>query len=85
MKQCLRNALTVHLYTQSDSIYVTSYPSKAYRLNRHLSIKKLYLPLCRYTSLMLNPLSPHDALKHHFTSLKTDLIFLQLRVLKQKN
>ena len=27
-----------------------------------------------------NPLNPHDALKHHFTSLKTDLIFLQLRV-----
>ena len=25
-----------------------------------------------------NPLSPHDALKHHFTSLKTYLIFLQL-------
>ena len=23
----------------------------------------------------VNPLSPHDALKHHFTSLKTDLIF----------
>ena len=32
----------------------------------------------------LNPLSPHDALKHHFTSLKTDLIFLQLRVLEEK-
>ena len=31
----------------------------------------------------LNPLSPHDALKHHFTSLKTDLIFLQQTVLKQ--
>ena len=28
------------------------------------------------------PLSPHDALKHHFTSLKTDLIFLQLRALE---
>ena len=27
-------------------------------------------------------LSPHDALKHHITSLKTDLIFLQLSVLK---
>ena len=27
-----------------------------------------------------NSLSPHDALKHHFTSLKTDLIFLQLMV-----
>ena len=30
----------------------------------------------------LNHLSPHDALKHRFTSLKTDLIFLQLRVSK---
>ena len=30
----------------------------------------------------LNPLSPHDALKQHFTSLKTDLIFLQPWVLK---
>ena len=25
----------------------------------------------------VNPLSPHDALKHHITALKTDLIFLQ--------
>ena len=32
----------------------------------------------------INPLSPHDALKHHFTSLKTQLIFLQQRVLEQK-
>ena len=31
-----------------------------------------------------NPLSPHDALKHHFTSLKTDLIFLQQRDLERK-
>ena len=31
-----------------------------------------------------NPLSPHDALKHHITSLKTDLIFLQIRVLEGK-
>ena len=30
----------------------------------------------------LNPLTPHDALKHHFTSLKTDLIFLQLGILE---
>ena len=27
--------------------------------------------------------NPHDALKHHFTSLKTDLIFLQQRVLER--
>ena len=32
----------------------------------------------------LNPLSPHDALKHHFTSLIKDLIFLQQRVLERK-
>ena len=25
--------------------------------------------------MCFNPLSPHDALKYHFTSLKTDLIF----------
>ena len=31
---------------------------------------------------LLNPLSPHDALKHHITSLKTYLIFLQLGVLE---
>ena len=37
-----------------------------------------------YSSGLFNPLSPHDALKHHFTSLKTDLIFLQPRVLEQK-
>ena len=34
--------------------------------------------------LGINPLSPHDALKYHFTSLKTDLIFLQPSVLERK-
>ena len=33
----------------------------------------------REKALTLNPLSPHDALKHHFTSLKTDLIFPKTR------
>ena len=32
----------------------------------------------------INPLSPHDALKHHFTSPKTKLIFLQQIVLERK-
>ena len=36
---------------------------------------------CHY---LINPLSPQDALMHHFTSLKTYLIFLQLRVLERK-
>ena len=42
--------------------------------------------MCLYgfmTFDLLNPLSPHDAIKHHLTSLKTDLIFLQPRVLEQ--
>ena len=30
----------------------------------------------------INTLSPHDALKPHFKSLKTDLIFLQPRFLE---
>ena len=32
----------------------------------------------------VNPLGPHDALTHHFTSLKKEIIFLQPRVLKRK-
>ena len=41
-----------------------------------------------YTKILsvgrVNPFNPHDALKQHFTSLKTDLIFLQPRVLERK-
>ena len=48
------------------------------------------VPRTRYDSpglimssvLRFNLLRPHDALKHHFTSRKTDLIFLQPRVLE---
>ena len=39
----------------------------------------------KYTTdpvISVNPLSPHDALKHRLKSLKTDLIFLQLGVLE---
>ena len=40
---------------------------------------------CAHLALnCINPLSPHDALKHHFTSLKTDLIFPQQQVLERK-
>ena len=40
--------------------------------------------MCKVDSraVTVNPLSPRDALKHHFTTLKTDLIFLQQSVLK---
>ena len=37
------------------------------------------------SSIRINPLSPHDALKHPFTSLKTDLILLQQMVLEHDN
>ena len=39
-------------------------------------------PLSILFTLSFNFLSPHDAIKHHFTSLKTDLIFLQVGVLE---
>ena len=39
------------------------------------------LPKLR-TYIVVNPLSPHDALNNHIISLKTDLIFLQVRALK---
>ena len=41
------------------------------------------LQIERWPLLTINHLGPHDALKHHFTSLKTDLIFLQQRVLER--
>ena len=42
------------------------------------------LSLDGWMVLYINPLGPHDALKHHFTSLKTDLICIQLGVLDGK-
>ena len=38
----------------------------------------------QYYPFKFNLLSPHDTLKHHFKSVKTDFIFLQLRVLERK-
>ena len=37
-----------------------------------------------FSSICINPLSHHDALKHHLKTLKTDLIPLQLTVLEGK-
>ena len=38
----------------------------------------------KYIDYNIAPLSSYDALKHYFTSLKTDLILLQPRVLERK-
>ena len=46
----------------------------------------LYIKALTFNSKLgysrFNPLSPHDALKHHLTALKTDLSFQQQRVLE---
>ena len=41
-----------------------------------------YFLICHSLHIDINPLSPHDALKHRLKSLKTDLILLQLVVLE---
>ena len=45
------------------------------KLKKNLSVSIVYnYIICKYKIYQrFNPLSPHDALKHHFTSLKTDL------------
>ena len=48
-----------------------------------VSLQRTHVKLCLATAV-LNPLRPHDALKHHFISLKTDLIFIQPRVLERE-
>ena len=45
-----------------------------------MPIDVFYQSLGRMKQDQFNPLSPHDALKHHFSSLIADLIFIQLRV-----
>ena len=54
---------------------------------RDISLTSLQLPVIvnNYSGYCdINLLGPHDALKHHFTLLKTDLIFLQPRVSERK-
>ena len=53
--------------TLQSGRYTLSYPRRQNVLRKYDTL----------TQCWFNPLSPHDALKHHFTSLKTDLIFLQ--------
>ena len=60
-------------------------PVGGLKVERQHVLVKLYLIASRHSSVSRRlSLSPHDALEHHFTSLKTDLIFLQPRVLEQK-
>ena len=47
-----------------------------------MSSEKSIVGITTSITHMIKPLSPHDALKHHFTSQKTNLIPLQLGVLE---
>ena len=42
------------------------------------------MPFIKSAEVCINHLSPHDALKHHFKSMKTYLIFLKQSVLERK-
>ena len=54
------------------------------RANQDIYDRSTWFIQTYFIALRFNPSSPHDALKHHFTSLKTGLIFLQIRALEWK-
>ena len=43
-------------------------------LNRKKPLVSMWIEKIYFSVSRVNPLSPHDALKHHFASLKNDLI-----------
>ena len=55
-----------------------------FRFRRYEAEIFVYKPCRPKVVFFFNPLSPYDALKHHFKSLKTHLIFLQLGVSEWK-
>ena len=68
------------------SVFTLTLNIKKNALSINMAVFKLFYKLIKSSLLgikyLFNPLGPHDALKHRFTSLKTDLIFLQPRVLE---
>ena len=68
-----------------DPIYYKTSADTVSTKNRFSSIllaEEITVIWEKHVRFNINPLGPHDALKHHFTSLKTDLIFLQPRGLE---
>ena len=73
----------------SSLIYAFFCCSRKVKLQKNVMSLGFFVPI--YQSLLgevtvifsINPLSLHDAIKHHFTSLKTDIIFLQTKVSEQ--
>ena len=84
---CTRNDITWWTNCSSGlwSLWLVLYWFTEYYMVRCMMRSLLYPFLKWYIRICAqncNPLSPHDALKHHFTFLKTAIIFLQLRVLE---
>ena len=76
-RRVFANAHTYHI----NSISINS-DQETFMSADDLRINLWHMEITDQSFSILNPLSPHDAIKHHFTSLKTDLIFLQLVVLE---
>ena len=76
-RRVFANAHTYHI----NSISINS-DQETFMSADDLRINLWHMEITDQSFSILNPLSPQDALKHHFTSLKTDLIFLQLVVLE---
>ena len=72
-------------FVNAATIFQIIYHRTLYNQYKCRSLNVLYVVASTmWASLPLNPLSLHDSLMHHFTSLKIDLIFLQPRVLERK-
>ena len=73
--KCFVFARKWHCYDRSDIYF------RVIENNTYIQLYILDLTHCGFNPynaelFLYNPLSPHDALKHHFISLKTDLILL---------
>ena len=73
--QCLHNWKNIQNHTMLKPLY-WRWQAVVFKVRQ--------VDVSHMRQVSFNPLSPHDALKYHFTSLKTDLIFLQLGVSEGK-
>ena len=81
------SCFTNYLSDFSDFWFTTYLKIYVYVVRQGLTNKKQRVKISFsdfWLKTCFNPLSPHDALKHHLTSLKTDLISLQPRVWERK-
>ena len=76
---------------KDNSLWVTPFNPRERPNVKHEMLQKCYRAKSiqqwhtheNIVNKLFNPLSPHDALKHHFTTLKRQWIFLQPRVLER--